>query len=81
MRMRAGGVTPPPYDLDLLVVGRPERSTVYAAAEAVEQRTGLTVNPVIASVKRWDDDADPLITEIKSSPIVEIDLRQSVVGA
>jgi hypothetical protein len=63
------------------VVGRPERSTVYAAAEAVGQRTGLTVNPVIASVKRWDDDADPLLTEIKSSPIVEIDLRQSVVGA
>ena len=71
---------PPRYDLDLLVAGRPERSTVYAAAEAVEQRTGLTVNPVIASVKRWDDHADALITEINSS-IVEIDLRQSVIGA
>lgn len=72
---------PPPNDLDLLVVGRPDRATVYAAADAVEQRTGLTVNPVIASVKRWNDDSDPLIAQIKSSPSVEIDLRPSRVGA
>lgn len=71
---------PPPNDLDLLVVDRPDRATVYAAADTVEQRTGLTVNPVIASMKRWNDDSDPLIAQIKSSPSVEIDLRPSRVG-
>jgi DNA-binding transcriptional ArsR family regulator len=71
---------PPPNDLDLLVVGKPDRAAVYAAADFVEQRTGLTVNPVIASVKRWNDGADPLINQIKSSPSVEIDLQQSGVG-
>jgi DNA-binding transcriptional ArsR family regulator len=72
---------PPPNDLDLLVVGKPDRASVYEAADATEQRTGLTVNPVIASVKRWNDDSDPLITQIKSSPRVEIDLRPLAVGA
>jgi hypothetical protein len=62
------------------VVGRPERAAVYAAAYAVERRTGLPVNPVIASVKRWTDDADPLIAQIKSSPSVEIDLQRSEGG-
>jgi DNA-binding transcriptional ArsR family regulator len=72
---------PPPNDLDLLVVGKPDRDAVYAAADVVEQRTGLPVNPVIASVKRWNDDADPLITQIKSSPSLEVDLQHSEVGA
>jgi DNA-binding transcriptional ArsR family regulator len=72
---------PPPNDLDVLVVGKPDRAAVYAAADVVEQRTGLAVNPVIASTKRWNDDADPLITQIKSSPTVDIDLRPEAVGA
>lgn len=70
-----GEAGPPPNDLDVLVVGRPDRAAVYAAADAVEQRTGLTVDPVVASLKRWTDDADPLIAQIKSSPSLEIDLR------
>jgi DNA-binding transcriptional ArsR family regulator len=76
-----GNPGPPPNDLDLLVVGRPDRAGVYAAADAVEHRTGLTVNPVIASVKRWNDDSDPLMAQIKSSPSVEIDLRPLEVQA
>jgi predicted nucleotidyltransferase len=59
---------PPPNDLDVLIVGNPARADVYQAADAVEQRTGLAVNPVIASVKRWNDETDALITQIKSSP-------------
>ena len=61
---------PPPNDLDVLVVGSPSRASVYEAADAVEQRSGLTVNPVIASPKRWGDDTDPLMTQIKASPTV-----------
>jgi hypothetical protein len=66
---------PPPNDLDVLVVGKPDRAVVYAAADTVEQRSGLPVNPVIATTKRWNDPADPLITQIKSSPYLEIDLH------
>jgi DNA-binding transcriptional ArsR family regulator len=71
---------PPPNDLDVLVVGKLDRTAVYAAADVVERRTGLPVNPVIASVKRWDDDSDPLISQIKSSPVVELEVT-STAGA
>jgi DNA-binding transcriptional ArsR family regulator len=71
-----GQAGPPPNDLDLLVVGKPDRAAVYAAADVVELRTGLPVNPVIASAKRWNDDADPLVLQIKSSPSLEVDLQR-----
>ncbi len=69
-----GEAGPPPNDLDVLVVGCPDRAAVYDAAEAVERRTGLPVNPVIASPTRWADPADPLMTQIRSSATVAIDL-------
>lgn len=69
-----GEAGPPPNDLDVLVVGTPNRAAVYDAAEEVERRTGLPVNPVIASPTRWADHDDPLMTQIKSSPTVAIDL-------
>jgi DNA-binding transcriptional ArsR family regulator len=70
-----GQAGPPPNDLDVLVVGKPDRAAVYAAADTVEKRSGLPVNPVIATTKRWNDPADPLIAQIKSSPYLEIDLH------
>jgi hypothetical protein len=71
----------PPNDLDLLVVGAPDRDAVYKAAEVVERRTGLPVNPVIASPARWTDHDDALMTQIKSHPTVAIDLDELAVGA
>jgi hypothetical protein len=44
-----GEAGPAPNDLDVLVVGTPDRTAVYDAAEQVERRTGLPVNPVISS--------------------------------
>lgn len=69
---------PPPNDLDVLVVGRPNRAAIYAAADKVQERTGLPVNPVIASTKRWHDQHDPLIAQIKSAPSVEVELPRPV---
>lgn len=63
---------PPPHDLDVLVIGRPDRAAIYAAANEVELRTGLPVNPVIASPRRWASGDDPLIVQIKSSPVVDV---------
>jgi predicted nucleotidyltransferase len=63
---------PPPNDLDVLVIGRPDRAAVYAAANEVEARTGLPVNPVIASPHRWESGDDPLIEQVKASPVVDV---------
>jgi hypothetical protein len=69
-----GEAGPPPHDLDVLVIGRPDRAAVYAAANKVEARIGLPVNPVVASRRRWASDDDPLITQVKSSPVVDVPL-------
>lgn len=68
---------PPPNDLDILVIGAPDRAAVYAAADDIEKTTGLPVNPVIASQKRWNDPSDPLSADIKANPVVEIDTTES----
>ncbi len=76
-----GEAGPPPNDLDVLLVGTPNRTEVYEAAEAVEQRTGMPVNPVIASARRWNDDTDPLMRQITSHPRVEIELTPLAISA
>ncbi len=62
----------PPHDLDILVVGYPRREDVYDAADRAQHRLGLPVNPVIRTPEAWHDAADPLVRQIRSSPIVEV---------
>lgn len=61
---------PPPNDVDVLVLGGPTRGDVYDAADRVQQRIGFPVNPVIRPRERWLDPADPLIQQVKNSPIM-----------
>lgn len=63
---------PPPHDIDVLVVGRVDRSDAYAAAQRAEKRLGVPVNPVLSSSARWEDGSDALIAQIKSGPVVDI---------
>lgn len=57
---------PPPNDLDVLVIGAPQRADVYDAADRVQQRIGLEVNPVLRRPEDWASDGDPLVRQIKS---------------
>jgi DNA-binding Lrp family transcriptional regulator len=63
---------PPPHDLDVLVVGRPERGAVYDAADRAQQRLGMPVNPVIRSEDAWREAADLLVQQIQSGPFVAV---------
>lgn len=65
-----GVAGPAPNDVDVLVVGEAGRSDMYEAAERAEQRLGLPVNPVLCSQERWLAAADPLIQQIRVSPLV-----------
>jgi hypothetical protein len=53
-----------------MVIGDVPRSDLYEAAERAEQRLGLPVNPVLRSRERWLADADPLVQQIRASPVV-----------
>ena len=59
---------PAPADVDVLVVGTPQRAAVYAAAERAEARLSIPVNPVVRSPARWAAGDDPLIASIKAGP-------------
>lgn len=59
-----------PNDVDVLVVGEVARRDMYEAAERAEQRLGLPVNPVLCSKQRWLAAADPLIQQVRSSPLL-----------
>lgn len=63
---------PPPHDLDVLVVGRPGRESVYDAADRAEQRLAMPVNPVIRTADAWDNAIDPLVQQIQSGPFVTV---------
>ena len=63
---------PPPNDVDVLVVGDISRAAVYELADRIEQRLGIPVNPTPCQRDRWDDPDDPLIRQIRSSPVIPV---------
>ncbi len=64
----AGVDGPAPADIDVLVVGTPDRAAVYAAAERAETRLGIPVNPTLRSPARWQTGDDALVASIKAAP-------------
>ena len=63
---------PPPNDVDVLIVGSLDRADVYDAADRAQARLGMQVNPIIRTADQWADDADSLVLQIKSSPMVDV---------
>jgi hypothetical protein len=60
-----------PNDIDVLVLGSPERSLVHEAAEGAERRIRMPVQATIRPLSKWRDPGDdPFMTEITSRPIV-----------
>lgn len=61
-----------PADLDVLVVGRPDRDAVDDAAERARRRLGREVNVTIRPMKWWRDGSDGFHTEVTTRPLVPI---------
>lgn len=67
-RRHSGETGLEPADLDVMVIGSPEREGVYAAAERSEQRLGMAVNPTVRSAKAWAEESDALVVTAKNGP-------------
>ncbi|HEX8099599.1 MAG TPA: nucleotidyltransferase domain-containing protein [Actinomycetota bacterium] len=65
-----------PGDVDVLVIGSPDRDAVYEAALRAERRLGVDVNPTIRSSDAWRGSRDGFIRQVKSSPLVRVDRDQ-----
>jgi predicted nucleotidyltransferase len=68
----AGEPGPAPNDIDLLVIGQPDRDAIYEAAKAAQHRIGREVNTAIRTAEQWAAATDGFTQKVKESPMVEI---------
>jgi hypothetical protein len=61
-----------PNDIDVLVIGSPDRDEVYDAAEKAESQIGLPVQVTIRARQQWQEAYDPFIAEVRSRPLVPL---------
>jgi DNA-binding transcriptional ArsR family regulator len=64
-----------PGDVDVLVIGHPDRHAVYDAADRAQRRLHREVNPTVVSVERWATDEEPFLREVRSRPLVPLVLN------
>jgi len=67
---------PPPGDVDVIVVGRPNRDDLYDAANRAQGRLGREVNPVLVSTQRWQEAAEPFLQEVQRRPTLVLTGRE-----
>lgn len=66
---------PVPGDVDVLVVGKVDRTAVYDAADRASRRLHREVNPTVMSVQRWtmpEEKADQFVRELRTRPLVRL---------
>jgi DNA-binding Lrp family transcriptional regulator len=61
-----------PNDVDVLVIGTPDRDDVDDAAERAERDIGLPVQATVRSPAQWSTDHDSFIREIRSRPLLVV---------
>jgi predicted nucleotidyltransferase len=62
----------PPGDIDVLVIGEPDRDELYDATSRAERVLGREVNLVIVTRQRWEAGTEPFLRGLRSRPRVGI---------
>ena len=63
---------PAPHDVDVLLVGAPDRDAVYEAARRAEQRLGREVNVTVRGLGQWRSASDGFTQQLRSSPLLKL---------
>ena len=71
-----GEPRPPPGDVDLVVIGEPDRDAVIEKAAAVSTALGREVQVVFRSPGSWTAAADAFTRSVQERPTVELDLAE-----
>ena len=69
-----GEVGPAPGDIDVLIVGSPDRNAVYDALDGLDSTLGREVNVTFVSPERWATTDDTFLTAIHRRPMVPLRL-------
>lgn len=62
---------PAPGDVDVLVVGTPDRDDVFDAADRCQRRLHREVNATVMTTARWNGD-EPFVAEVRRRPLIEL---------
>jgi hypothetical protein len=68
----AGQPGPAPADIDLLVIGRPDRDDLDDAVQRASSRPAREVNATVRSVQWWRDGGDGFHAEVSGRPLVPV---------
>jgi predicted nucleotidyltransferase len=68
----AGEAGRPPADLDVLVIGAPDRDELDVAAQRAERRLAREVNVTIRSSTWWREGTDGFHTDVTRRPLVPV---------
>lgn len=70
----AGDTGHEPRDVDVLIVGTPDRGLAYDAAERAERELHRPVQVTIRTPQQWEQpESDPFLREVQRRPLIEID--------
>ncbi|HSF26703.1 MAG TPA: helix-turn-helix domain-containing protein [Actinomycetes bacterium] len=69
-----GEVGSAPGDVDVLVIGRPNRDAVYDALEGMDSALGREVNVTFASPERWASGDETFLKALRDRPLVRLSL-------
>jgi DNA-binding transcriptional ArsR family regulator len=69
----------PPNDIDVVVIGRPDRDDVFDAAERARERLalGLDVNATVVSPAAWEQASTPFLQQVRARPLVPLHLGEA----
>lgn len=63
---------PPPRDVDVLVIGRPDRDLLFDAAERARKRLGQEVNVIVRPHEAWSNATDGFTEAVRQGPLVAL---------
>ncbi len=70
-----------PNDIDVLVIGSPDRDAVDDAAERVERTIGMPVQATVRSRSKWTAERDSFVREVRSRALVVVLAHDQAVDA
>lgn len=65
-----------PNDVDLLVVGSPQRSALARIGRDLERQLGYEVNPTVAPAEDWETKTSVFLRSVARGPLLELRLAE-----
>ena len=63
---------PPPADIDLLIIGKPDRRDLARLCREAAAELGLEINPTVLDHTDWEADATAFVRSIKTQPLIPL---------